>query len=218
MGKVIEINGPLVTIEQPNIRNGEQVRIGTLGLIGEVISLHKNSALVQVYESTEGLQPGETVEGLQHPLSVELGPGLLGEIFDGVQRPLQKIMELSGEQIARGLSVSSLDREKLWHFIPTEKLVVGETLHGGELLGTVQETKTIQHRILVPPNQQGEIIEHAPEGDYTIEAVLVHLRDAEGEIQELKMYHQWPVRTPRPYRARTQSEQPLITGDRKSVV
>ena len=214
MGKVIEINGPLVTIEQPNIRNGEQVRIGTLGLIGEVISLHKNSALVQVYESTEGLQPGETVEGLQHPLSVELGPGLLGEIFDGVQRPLQKIMELSGEQIARGLSVSSLDREKLWHFIPTEKLVVGETLHGGELLGTVQETKTIQHRILVPPNQQGEIIEHAPEGDYTIEAVLVHLRDAEGEIQELKMYHQWPVRTPRPYRARTQSEQPLITGQR----
>lgn len=214
MGKVIEVNGPLVTIQQPNIRNGEQVRIGKLGLIGEVISLREQDALVQVYESTDSLHPGESVEGLQHPLSVELGPGMLGEIFDGVQRPLHKIMALSGEQIARGLEVPALDREKHWHFVPDPAIAVGEPLQGGQRLGTVQETETIEHRILVPPNLQGTIIEHAPEGGYTIEAVLVHLKESSGEVHELKMYQQWPVRTPRPYRARTQAEKPLITGQR----
>lgn len=214
MGKVIEVNGPLVTIEQPNIRNGEQVRIGRLGLVGEVISLRERDALVQVYESTETLRPGEHVEGLGHPLSVELGPGLLGQIFDGVQRPLHKIMALSGEQIARGLSVPALDREKVWHFIPAPNLTVGGRLNGGDLIGTVQETETIEHRILVPPGKPGEIIEHAPEGDYTIETVLVQLKNREGAAHELKMYQQWPVRTPRPYHSRTQSGQPLITGQR----
>lgn len=214
MGKVIEVNGPLVTIQQAGIRNGEQVRIGKLGLIGEVISLREQDALVQVYESTDSLQPGEQVEGLQHPLSVELGPGLLGQIFDGVQRPLHKIMAMSGEQISRGLVAPALDREKLWHFVPDPAVVVGEPLHGGQQLGAVQESETIEHRILVPPNLEGTIIEHAPEGEYTIEAVLVHLKDSDGTVHELKMYQQWPVRTPRPYHSRTQAEKPLITGQR----
>ncbi len=214
MGKVLEVNGPLVTIHQPGIRNGEQVRIGILGLIGEVISLQRESALVQVYETTDGLQPGESVEGLQHPLSVELGPGLLGEIFDGVQRPLHKIMERSGEQITRGLAIPALDRERQWHFIPDPQLCVGQTLSAGSVLGTVQETATIEHRILVSPDIEGEVVEHAPEGEYSIETVLAHLRDADGALHELKMFQRWAVRTPRPYHARTQAEQPLITGQR----
>jgi len=214
MGKVIEINGPLVTIEQDNIRNGEQVRIGKLGLIGEVINLRTTDALVQVYESTESLRPGEHVEGLKRPLSVELGPGMLGQIFDGVQRPLHKIMELSGEQIARGLAVPTLDREKRWHYKPSDSNKVGSQIRGGEILGTVQETQTIEHRVLTPPDCLGEIIEHAPEGDYTVDEILARVKNKQGKIRELKMYHQWPVRTPRPYLSRSPADKPLITGQR----
>lgn len=214
MGKVIEVNGPLVTIQLDNIRNGEQVRIGELGLIGEVISLHSQRALVQVYESTESVRPGEAVEGLGRPLSVELGPGLLGQIFDGVQRPLNTMLKMSGEQISRGLVVPSLDREKLWHFIPSERLTVGSQVKGGEILGTVQETQTIEHRILVPPDCNGEIIEHAVEGDYNIQHILARVKNNQDQINEVRMFHDWPVRTARPYIKRTHSAQPLITGQR----
>ncbi len=214
MGKVVEINGPIVTICQPGIHNGEQVKIGDLGLIGEVIHLREQNALVQVYESTDSLRPGEQVTGLGHPLSVELGPGLLGQIFDGVQRPLHKIMQLSGENISRGLQVDSLDREKKWHFIPSENLVVGYQLQAGEILGTVQETATIQHRILTPPDGAGEIVEHAPEGDYSIDEIIVRIKKDSGSISELNMYHKWPVRIPRPYHSRSDSGEPLITGQR----
>lgn len=214
MGEVVEVNGPIVTIRQPGIKNGEQVKIGQLGLVGEVIHIRENDALVQVYESTESLHPGESVIGLGHPLSVELGPGLLGQIFDGVQRPLNKIMELSGQLISRGLEIDALDREKKWHFVPDEKLLVGNQLKGGDLLGTVQETETIEHRVMTPPDCQGEIIEHAGEGDYTIDEVIVRVRSHSGNVRELKMYHKWPVRQPRPYASRSASDQPLITGQR----
>ncbi len=214
MGEVIEVNGPIVTIHQPGIRNGEQVKIGELGLVGEVIHLREKDALVQVYESTESLHPGESVTGLGHPLSVELGPGLLGQIFDGVQRPLNKIMEMSGQLISRGLEIDALDREKVWHFVPDEKLLVGNQLKGGDLLGTVQETETIEHRILTPPDCHGEIIEHASEGDYNLEEIIVRVRNQSGKVRELKMYHKWPVRQPRPYATRANSDQPLITGQR----
>ncbi len=214
MGEVIEVNGPIVTIRQPGIRNGEQVKIGELGLVGEVIHLREKDALVQVYESTESLHPGESVTGLGHPLSVELGPGLLGQIFDGVQRPLNKIMEMSGQLISRGLEIDALDREKVWHFVPDEKLLVGNQLKGGDLLGTVQETETIEHRILTPPDCHGEIIEHASEGDYNLEEIIVRVRNQSGKVRELKMYHKWPVRQPRPYATRANSDQPLITGQR----
>lgn len=214
MGEVLEINGPIVTVRQPGIRNGEQVRIGELGLVGEVIHVRENDALVQVYEVTESLRPGEQVTGLGHPLSVELGPGMLGQIFDGVQRPLNRIMELSGEHIDRGLEVAALARERQWHFVPSEQLVVGLQLRGGEILGTVQETETIEHRVLVPPDCKGEVIEHAPEGDYDIEEIIAHVRDEAGSITELRMYHKWPVRKPRPYQSRANVSQPLITGQR----
>ena len=214
MGKVIEVNGPLVTIQQENVRNGEQVRIGKLGLVGEVISLFEDRALVQVYETTESLHPGEQVEGLGKPLSVELGPGMLGQIFDGVQRPLNKILELSGESIARGLMVNSLDRDKQWHFVPAENLEVGKTVTGGTILGTVQETPTITHRVLVPPGKHGEIVEHASEGDYNVDIVIARIRDKNNKLVDLKMYHDWPVRTPRPFKSRTSSAKPLLTGQR----
>jgi V/A-type H+-transporting ATPase subunit A len=214
MGKVIEVNGPLVTIQQDNIRNGEQVRIGKLGLVGEVISLFQDRALVQVYETTESLHPGEDVEGLGKPLSVELGPGMLGQIFDGVQRPLNKILEISGETIARGLMVNSLDREKQWHFVPSDNLEVGQKVTGGNILGTVQETPTIMHNVLVPPGKAGKIVEHAGEGDYTVEEVIARVRDNNNKLVDLKMYHDWPVRSPRPFLSRTSSAQPLLTGQR----
>ncbi len=214
MGEVIEVNGPIVTIRQPGIVNGEQVRIGELGLVGEVIHLRAEDALVQVYESTDSLKPGEQVEALGHPLSVELGPGLLGQIFDGVQRPLNRILELSGQQIARGLEVDALDRDTVWHFVPTELLEVGQVVNPGQVIGTVAETATIEHRILVPPECTGEIIEHAPEGDYTLETVIARVRTADGHVEPLKMYHKWPVRIPRPYSERDNSSHPLLTGQR----
>ena len=214
MGEVTAVNGPIVTIEQAGVRNGEQVKIGHLGLIGEVIHLRQHDAVVQVYESTDSLRPGEQVVALGHPLSVELGPGMLGQIFDGVQRPLDKIMELSGEHISRGLDVQALDREKIWHFVPDPELLVGKTLLGGQVLGSVRETATIEHRILVPPGCSGEVIEHAPEGDYNIEETIVRFRNETGEVEQLRMYHHWPVRQPRPYRSRASSNLPLITGQR----
>ncbi len=214
MGKVIEINGPIVTIQQEGITNGEQVKIGKLGLVGEVIHLRAKDALVQVYESTDSLKPGELVQALGHPLSVELGPGLLGQIFDGVQRPLNRILELSGQNISRGLVVDALDRDKLWHFIPDDRLHIGVTLKPGQVIASVQETETIVHKILVPPDCEGEVVEHALEGDYTVEQVVVRLRNKQGHISDMKMYHKWPVRQPRPYSERDNSSNPLLTGQR----
>ncbi len=214
MGKIIEINGPIVTVELPMVRNGEQVRIGKLGLIGEVIGREAERAIVQVYESTESVRPGEAVEPLGHPLSVELGPGLLGQIFDGVQRPLTAIFEQSGDHIARGLSVPSLDRDKRWEFVPDANLQGGQHIAAGTRLGTVQETESIEHRILLAPDISGELLELIPSGSYGIEEVIAQVRDAKGRIHPIKMYHRWPVRMPRPYRGRDHANAPLITGQR----
>lgn len=213
-GIIREINGPIITITLPGVRNGEQVKIGTLGLYGEVITLKGDDAVVQAYESTEGVRPGEPVEGLGWPLSVELGPGLLGGIFDGVQRPLETIFEQSGDHIPRGLSVPALDRERQWHFCPNETLQHGEQLAPGTQLGTVQETETIEHRILLPPDRSGELVELAPEGDYRLEEPIGRVRTSDGRTRKLKLYQRWPVRVPRPYRHRDHGVAPLITGQR----
>ncbi|MBI5462741.1 MAG: V-type ATP synthase subunit A [Gammaproteobacteria bacterium] len=214
MGRIVEINGPIVTIELPNVRTGEQVKVGKLGLVGEVIARDGERAVVQVYETTESLCPGEVAEPLGYPLSVELGPGLLGEIFDGVQRPLTKIFQESGDHIARGLNIAPLNRDKAWHFEPATQPELGERIAAGALLGTVQETPSIQHRILVPPDIEGELIDRAPAGDYTIEQVIARVRDGSGHIHALKLYHRWPVRMPRPYLHRDHAAAPLITGQR----
>ena len=214
VGRIQEINGPIVTVELSGLRNGEQVRIGGIGLVGEVIALDGPRALVQAYESTEGLRPGEPVRGLGHPLAVELGPGLLGSIFDGVQRPLATIFRESGDSIPRGLDIPSLDRTKAWAFKPNPELEVGSTVAGGAILGTVQETGAIEHRILVPPLLSGALTELAPAGDYALEDPIGRLRTADGHTHKLFLYHRWPVRTARPYARRDHAVEPLITGQR----
>ncbi len=214
MGKILDINGPIVTVELPGVRNGEQVRIGNIGLVGEVIVLDGPRAVVQVYESTEGVRPGEIAEGLGHSLSVELGPGLLGEIFDGVQRPLKKVFEATGDYISRGLAIPALDRQKSWAFTPVEGLEAGAQVHGGMVLGTVPESAVITHHVLVPPHQSGELLELAPAGEYTVDDVLARVRGADGRIHKLHLFHRWPVRTPRPYQRRDHAVAPLVTGQR----
>ena len=214
MGKITEINGPIVTVKLPQVCIGEQVRIGQQGLIGEVLARQGEQAVVQVYETTELLRPGEEAAALGHPLAVELGPGLLGQILDGVQRPLPVILELSGDRIARGLSIPALDRKTLWPFEPATALLLGTTVAAGTVLGSVQETTSFSHRILVPPDVRGELIELAPAGEYTVEDIIARLNTANGKIIELSLYHRWPVRTPRPYRRRDDAVEPLITGQR----
>jgi V/A-type H+/Na+-transporting ATPase subunit A len=213
-GRVLDINGPILRIELPGGRNGEQVRIGSLDIVGEIIALEGEQAIVQAYESTEGLRPGESVEGLGHPLSVELGPGLLEGIFDGVQRPLTKIAAAAGDNIPRGLRIDALDREREWAFEPADGVEPGQAIAPGTRLGSVQETETIEHHILVPPDVAGELIDLAPRGRYTVEATIARVRLADGQARKLKLYHRWPVRRPRPYAQRDHGVEPLITGQR----
>ncbi len=213
-GEIIAINGPIVTVQLPEVRNGEQVRIGKLNLMGEVIRLDGKLATVQVYESTESLCPGDIAQALGHPLSVELGPGLLGKIFDGVQRPLDKIFAASGDYISRGLDIDPLEREHLWNFTSNSSLSLGTQVSSGTLLGNVQETETINHPILVPPNCQGELIELAHAGEYNIEHTIAKIKADDGTLQTIQMFHRWPVRTPRPYKNRDHAVLPLLTGQR----
>ena len=214
MGRIVEINGPIVRLQLPQTVIGEQVRVGALGLVGEVIGRDGDSALAQMYEHTEGLRPGEPAEGLGHPLSVELGPGLLNAIFDGVQRPLQAVRAKSGDRIARGIEVHPLSRVRPWHFVPRADLQPGMPIAGGAVLGTVRETASIEHRILTPPELHGVLIDLVPEGDYTLEEAIGRLQGPDGKTHKLFLFHRWPVRTPRPYRRRDHAVQPLLTGQR----
>ncbi len=214
MGTILDINGPLVKLRLPGAVLGEQVRVGQLALVGEVIGRDGEHALAQIYENTDGLRPGEVAEGLGRPLSVELGPGLLGGIFDGVQRPLELMRTQSGDRIARGLQVANLGRDKAWPFQPDPGMRPGMRLGGGEILGAVQETPSIAHRILVPPGVEGELIELAPPGEYRLEETLARVRGGDGSLHKLSMLQRWPVRTPRPFRRRDHAVQPLITGQR----
>ncbi len=214
IGEILSINGPIVLVRLPGVRNGEQVRVGHLKLMGEVLYLEDDNATVQVYESTESLVPGEQVRALGHPLSVELGPGLLGQIFDGVQRPLNKIFQQSGDFIARGLEVDALDREQKWSFVPNNQLSIGSQVHGGQLLGKVQETETIMHRILVPPDCKGELIALSHAEEFTVDQEIAQVKQANGEIRSLTLFHRWPVRIPRPYTKRDHAAVPLLTGQR----
>jgi len=214
VAKVVEVNGPLVTVELADVCTGEQVRIGRLNLMGEVIARHGERALVQMYEPTESLRPGEPLVALGHPLSVELGPGLLGGIFDGVQRPLLEHARQHGDFIPRGVHIPPLDRNRLWRFEPSPKLKSGMRIEAGAVLGSVQETATIAHRILVPPGMGGELLEISIASDVTVDAVVARVNSGQGDVHELKLFHRWPVRSPRPYRQRDDAVAPLLTGQR----
>lgn len=213
-GTILDINGPIVTIRMPGIKSGAQVRIGKVGLYGEVIALQGDRAVVQAYESTDGVCPGEPAEDLGWPLSVELGPGLMGQIFDGVQRPLEIIFAQAGDRIPLGLNIVALNRDKDWHFVPNETLEAGKKISTGAILGTVQETQTVLHKIMVPPGISGELLEVAPQSDYKLDDCIARIQSKDGHVHKLKLYHRWPVRRPRPFHSRDDGVAPLITGQR----
>ena len=212
IGEVIWVNGPVVRARgSQQVGMLEVVEIGEEHLVGEVIGLEFDIITIQVYEETSGLRPGAPVYGTGMPLSVELGPGLLQSIFDGIQRPLPVLEMRTGAFIGRGIKATPLYRKQKWAFTPRAK--VGDVVQGGAILGVVQETPLIEHRIMVPPDISGKLTWVAPEGEYTIEEPIARL-EMDGSERELTMFHRWPVRRPRPYRRRLPPNELLITGQR----
>jgi V/A-type H+-transporting ATPase subunit A len=190
----------------------ETVVVGNSKLVGEVIRLTGDVAFIQVYESTSGLKPGEPVIGTGSPLSVLLGPGIIGQLYDGIQRPLRELSKASGSFIGRGITTTPVDMTKKYHFIPT--VSNGDVIHPGNVIGKVQETDLIEHSIMVPPDHPGGIISNiVSEGDYDLETEIAKT-EKDGETTILKMYHKWPVRKPRPYKNRYDPTVPLLTGQR----
>jgi len=195
----------------PGARMFELVKVGEAGVIGEIIRLEGDVAVIQAYEETEGIKLGEKVVGTGKPLSVELGPGLIGQIFDGVQRPLPVIADATGPLIQRGVEAPALDRKKKWYFQPKMKKETKVT--GGDILGIVQETQPIEHRILVPPYITGIVEDICSQGDYTITDPIAEIRTVES-IERIFLMHTWPVRRPRPYKSMLPPTMPLLTGQR----
>ena len=211
-GTIKKVAGPLVIAE--GMRDASMfdvVRVSEQRLIGEIIEIHGDEASIQVYEETSGLGPGEPVESTGAPLSVELGPGLIGSIFDGIQRPLEEIMKVSGNNLQRGVEVPSLDREKKWKFVPSLK--AGSRVEGGDILGTVQETPVVSHKILVPAGMRGEVA-RIEEGEYTLEEPVAYIKGDNGEEFSLTLMQKWPVRRGRPYKKKLSPDMPLVTGQR----
>jgi len=211
-GNISKIAGPVITAEgMKGSQMYEVVRVGEEKLIGEIIELEENKAVIQVYEETVGMEPGGDVVGSGAALSVELGPGLLRMIYDGIQRPLEMIKESTGDFIERGVNVPSLSRTAKWSFTPVVKK--GDKVGPGDILGEVPETEVITHRVLVPPSVEGVVESVAKKGDYTIEDTIITLKTAEGK-KELSMLQRWPVRIGRPYREKIDPTVPLISGQR----
>ncbi|RLE93537.1 MAG: V-type ATP synthase subunit A [Thermoprotei archaeon] len=210
-GVIRKVSGPVVVAEGiPDIKLGEVVDVGRERLIGEVVRISENFFTIQVYESTSGIKPGEPVYATGKLLVAELGPGLMSTIFDGVQRPLEEILRRAGSFIKRGIKVNALPRNKKWYFKPT--VSKGEKVEGGDVLGIVKETPLIEHKVMVPPGISGEVTK-IEEGEFTIEEPVAVLEKNGREI-EVKMYHEWPVRVPRPYKRRLPLIVPLVTGQR----
>ncbi len=211
--EVIWVSGPVMRSSGGDFLSMyETVEVGAARLIGEVIALDNDVATLQIYEDTGGIRPGDPVAGQGAPLSVEIGPGLLGQIFDGIQRPLGALRKVTGDFIGRGAQVTPLDREKAWPFEP--RLKVGDTVAGGDILGVVPETGAMEHRVLAPPGVAGEIVYMVPPGAYTLKEAIARVKDSRGRETELFLWHRWPVRQGRPYRQRLLPTEPLITGQR----
>ncbi|MCH5156452.1 MAG: V-type ATP synthase subunit A [Clostridiales bacterium] len=208
IGKIVKVSGPLIIAEGlADVEMYDVVKVSDKKLIGEVIELRGDKASIQVYEETSGLTVGDEVISTGAPLSVELGPGLIESIFDGIQRPLNTLMEVSGSRIGRGIEVNSLDRNKKWHFIPSVK--EGDHVTAGDVLGTVQETKVVLHKILVPFGVEGKVTFISSEGTYTVAEVIAKVED-----KELTMVQKWPVRKGRPYKSKMAPDFPMVTGQR----
>ena len=210
-GRIVKVSGPLVVAEGMEDANmADVVRVGKQQLIGEILNMTGGSASIQVYEETSGLGPGAEVTTTGMPLSVELGPGMLENIYDGIQRPLTEIRDRCGETIARGVQVPALNREKKWAFTPTVKK--GDKVSGGDVIGTVQETSAVLHRIMVPPKMVGTVKE-IQSGEFTVEQTVCVLETEKGE-ENLSLMQKWPVRVARPYDRKFTPSQPLMTGQR----
>ncbi len=211
-GSVLWVNGPVVRARSEHgFRMLEVVKVGGAGLIGEVIGLDGSVATIQVYEDSSGLRPGDAVECSGAPFSVELGPGLVTHVIDGIQRPLERLLELAGVFIQRGVAAPRLDRERQWDFTP--RLEPGQPVRGGEILGVVPETPLVEHRILVPPGVAGTLTEIRPAGAYTVDATIATVQTETGEVK-LSMCQEWEVRRPRPAAERLAPAAPLLTGQR----
>ncbi len=212
VGKSVKVSGPLVIAEGMREANMfDVVRVGKQKLIGEIIEMHGDRASVQVYEETAGIGRGDEVVSTGAPLSVELGPGLLKNIYDGIQRPLEKLRLIAGANLVRGIDEPALDRSAKWDFVATAK--VGDKVTGGSIIGTVKETEIITHRIMVPPKMNGEITE-INSGSYTVTECVAKIKTDKGEICELTLMQKWPVRVPRPYSEKLPPNIPMITGQR----
>lgn len=207
------INGPVVTVKNTDsFEMMEMVHVGKQKLVGEIIGITDDITTIQVYEETTGLKPGDPVEGTGAPMNVLLGPGIIDNIFDGIERPLKAIEEEAGAFINRGSSVSALDDKKLWNV--TMKVKVGDRLEGGQIYATLPETPIIEHRLMVPPELSGEVVKVNPDGDYKLFDTVVVIKDDEGVEHNLTLCQQWPIRTSRPVKERLTSSVPLITGQR----
>ncbi|MFO8068405.1 MAG: V-type ATP synthase subunit A [Alkalibacterium sp.] len=213
LGTIYGINGPIVYIKGRTLfQMSEKVFVGKEKLIGEIISLTSERTTIQVYEETSGMKPGEPVYSTGNPISVTLGPGILNNIFDGIERPLKKIAELSGEYIKRGADVQPLDTERKWPVHITVE--VGQEVTGGTIIAEVPETKTILHKSMIPPNIEGRVVEVVADGDYNITETIVKIQQLDDSVAEVKLAQEWPIRNPRPTSNRYESSIPLVTGQR----
>ena len=210
-GKIVKVSGPLIVAENmSDSKMYDVVRVSDKKLIGEIIELRGDRASIQVYEETSGLGPGEVVESTGTPLSVELAPGLIEGIFDGIQRPLERVCEKYGDRITRGISLNNLDHEKLWKFEPSVK--AGDFVQSGDVLGSVQETSIVNHKIMVPYGLKGTVKE-IKSGEFNITQTIAVLATEKGD-KELSMLQKWPVRRGRPYKEKMSPSMPMITGQR----
>lgn len=212
-GRIITVNGPVVRATgMRDFAMREMVTVGKLSLLGEIIRLDGDDALIQVYEDTAGVTVGEPVAGSGSPLSVSLGPGLMGSIFDGIGRPLARLMEKEGAFVTRGVSVPQVDPDRTWEITPLGK--VGDVVTPGTVLASVKETSLVEHRILVPAGLEGEILSILPAGFHRASSVVAKIRDSRGKERSVPMISRWPVRTPRPIAERLLPDEPLLTGQR----
>ena len=210
-GKVVKVSGPLVVASGMEAADMyDVVRVGDLGLVGEIIEMRGDQASIQVYEETAGIGPGAPVVSTGAQLSVELGPGLIESIYDGIQRPLAKMYEQQGANIERGIQVPALDREKKWTFEPTA--AVGEEVEEGDIIGVVQETVVIQQKIMIPHGVKGTILS-IKAGDYTVEETVATVQTEDG-VKDITLMQKWPVRVGRPYKEKMVPDMPLVTGQR----
>lgn len=211
VGKIVKVSGPLIVAENMgDSKMYDVVRVSDTKLIGEIIELRGDKASIQVYEETSGLGPGENVYSTGYPLSVELAPGLIEGIYDGIQRPLEKLKEASGDRISRGIDIPAIDHDKKWRFVPTKK--AGDKVSSGDVIGTVKENEIVTVKIMVPFGVEGTI-EKIEEGDFTVDETVAVVKTAKGE-KNLKMLQRWPVRKGRPYKEKLSPSMPMVTGQR----